>query len=271
MFEDTFVVVRGAGDLATGVIHRLVRSGFPVIATDIDNPTVIRRTVAFAEAIWRGEATVEGMTARRADSPDQALQICQEGMVPIIADPEAGITERLNPFALVDAILAKKNLGTRRGMADVVIGLGPGFSAGEDVDVVIETNRGHDLARLILEGAAEPNTGVPGSVGGKTDERVLRAPGEGLFRGVRRIGDQVQAGETVAEVAGLPVVTRIDGILRGLLRDGLSVTGGFKVADVDPRCRREHCFTISDKARAIGGGVLEAILMFLTAKKGVAG
>ena len=176
MFENTFVVVRGAGDLATGVIHRLVRSGFPVIATDIDNPTVIRRTVAFAEAIWQREATVEGMTARRADSPDQALQICQEGMVPIIADPEAGITERLNPFALVDAILAKKNLGTRRGMAEVVVGLGPGFSAGEDVDVVIETNRGHDPRPIDPRGYGRAQYRCAGQRGRKKPMNGCSAP-----------------------------------------------------------------------------------------------
>ena len=271
MFGETLVVVRGAGDLATGVIHRLVRSGLPVIATDIGDPTVIRRTVAFAEAIPNGEAIVEGMIARRADSPDQAIQFCQEGIVPVIVDPEANITKRLNPFALVDAILAKKNLGTSRGMADVVIGLGPGFSAGGDVDVVVETNRGHDLARLIFEGTAEPNTGIPGNVGGKTDERVIRSPSEGVLRGVRRIGDRVQAGDVVAKIDEVPVVTKIDGILRGLLRNDLAVTKGFKVGDVDPRCQKEHCFTISDKARAIGGGVLEAILMFLATKKGVVG
>lgn len=270
MLGETLVVVRGAGDLASGVIHRLVRSGLPVIATDIGDPTVIRRTVAFAEAIPDGEAIVEGMIARRVDSPDQALQFCQEGIVPVIVDPEANITERLNPLALVDAILAKKNLGTRRGMAGVVIGLGPGFSAGDDVDVVVETNRGHDLGRLIFEGTAEPNTGIPGNVGGKTDERVIRSPSEGVLRCVRGIGDRVQVGDVVAKIDGIPVVTKIDGILRGLLRNGLAVTKGFKVGDVDPRCQKEHCFTISDKARAIGGGVLEAILMFLATKKGVA-
>ena len=160
MFEENWVVVRGAGDLATGVIHRLVRSGFPVIATDIASPSVIRRTVAFAEAVAEGECTVEGITARRVEDMEEAVRVGREGIVPVLVDPEARIVESLNPFAVVDAILAKKNIGTRRGVADVVIGLGPGFTAGEDVDVVIETNRGHDLARVILEGTAEPNTGT---------------------------------------------------------------------------------------------------------------
>lgn len=270
MFEESWVVIRGAGDLATGVIHRLVRSGFPVIATDIPSPTVIRRTVAFAEAVPEGECTVEGIMARRVDDLEEAMRVGREGIVPVLVDPGARLVERLNPFAVVDAILAKRNVGTRRGIADVVIGLGPGFTAGEDVDAVIETNRGHDLARVILEGSAEPNTGVPGNVGGKSSERVLRAPCAGVFRSLREIADPVRSGEAVAEVEGRPVVTEIDGILRGLLRDGLPVTKGFKVADVDPRCRREHCFTISDKARAIGGGVLEALLMRLSMQNRVA-
>ncbi|MFQ5915058.1 MAG: selenium-dependent molybdenum cofactor biosynthesis protein YqeB [Nitrospinota bacterium] len=271
MFEDAFVVVRGAGDIATGVIHRLVRSGFPVIATEIASPSVIRRTVAFAEAVLEGECAVEGMTARRADDAQQALRLCREGLVPVVVDPQARIVQELKPFALVDAILAKRNVGTRRADADVVIGLGPGFVAGEDADVVIETNRGHDLARLILEGSAEPNTGVPGNVGGHSAGRVLRAPCAGVFRAVRKIADRVKAGEAVAEVDGRPVVTAIEGVLRGLLRDGMKVEEGFKVGDVDPRCRPEHCFTISDKARAIGGGVLEALLMHLSTRKHVAG
>lgn len=271
MFEDTLVVVKGAGDIATGVIHRLVRSGFPVIATELPSPTVIRRTVAFAEAVREGEVTVEGIAARRVEDAEEALRLAREGIVPVLVDPEAKVVRRLKPFAVVDAILAKRNLGTRRGDAEVVIGLGPGFTAGEDVDVVIETNRGHDLARILLEGSAEPNTGVPGNVGGRTAERVLRAPCAGVFRSVRRIGDSVKAGEKVAEVDGRPVAAEIEGILRGLLRDGLEVTEGFKVGDVDPRCRREHCFTISDKARAIGGGVLEALLMSLSSRRRVAG
>ncbi|MFQ5693031.1 MAG: selenium-dependent molybdenum cofactor biosynthesis protein YqeB [Nitrospinota bacterium] len=271
MFEDVLVVVRGAGDIATGVIHRLVRSGFPVIATETASPTVIRRTVAFAEAVAGGECTVEGITARRVEGDEEALRLAREGIVPVLVDPGGDVIRRLKPFAVVDAILAKRNLGTRREDAEVVIGLGPGFTAGEDVDVVVETNRGHDLARVILEGTAEPNTGVPGSVGGHAGDRVLRAPCGGEFRAVRKIGDAVRAGDRVAEVGGRPVVTAIDGVLRGLLRDGLTVTEGFKVGDVDPRCRREHCFTISDKARAVGGGVLEALLMHLTSRDQVPG
>lgn len=270
MFEDYLIVIRGAGDIATGVIHRLVRSGFPVIALETPSPTVIRRTVAFAEAVAEGEATVEGMTARRVDDLREALRLTRERTVPVVVDPEARLVQRLKPFAVVDAILAKRNVGTKRSDAEVVIGLGPGFVAGEDVDVVIETNRGHDLARIILDGAAEPNTGVPGNIGGHSTDRVLRAPCAGVFHPIRAIGDQVKVGDQVAEVDGRPVETSIDGILRGLLRDGLEVTEGFKVADVDPRCRREHCFTISDKARAIGGGVLEALLMHLSTRKSVA-
>lgn len=265
------VVVKGGGDLATGVAHRLHRVGMKVIVTELAQPTVIRRAVAFASAIFEGEVTVEGVTARRVDDAAQALALLPEGIIPVVVDPSASVlrpervegVRELKPNVVVDAILAKRNTGTKITDAPVVVALGPGFTAGLDAHAVIETNRGHDLGRVILEGQATPDTGIPGPVMGYASERVVRAPGKGAFRGVKAIGDMVEAGDVVARVGDQPVLAPISGVLRGLLADGLVVKEGMKVGDVDPRGAREHCFTISDKARAIGGGVLEAILYLL--------
>jgi len=258
------VVVRGAGDLATGTIVRLVRSGFRVIALETAQPTAIRRAVALSEAVYEGRARVEDVEARLAAGADEALARASDRLVPIVVDGKGETIARLRPFALVDAIIAKRNLGTRRGMADVVVAVGPGFTAGVDVDAVIETNRGHDLGRVILEGQAEPDTGVPGSIDGATSQRVLHAPEPGRFVAVCAIGDCVAAGQVVAAIEGgrrTEIRAGLAGVVRGLLRPGLEVPKGFKVGDIDPRGKREHCFTISDKARAVGGGVLEALLM----------
>jgi xanthine dehydrogenase accessory factor len=263
--REEIVVIRGAGDLATGIAHRLWRSGFPVLMLEIPRPTVIRRTVALAEAVYEGEVMVEDLRGRRVESVAAARSAWAEGAVPVLVDPEAQSVKELAPTVLVDAIMAKRNLGTRRGMAPVVIGVGPGFTAGEDVDAVVETQRGHDLGRVILEGSAAPNTGVPADVMGYAEERVLRVPqdGAGEWDPVVQIGDMVTAGQVVAYAGGKEVKTRISGVVRGLLRPGLEVFPGMKVGDVDPRGGRELCFTISDKARAVGGGVLEAICFFL--------
>lgn len=255
------IVIKGAGDIATGIAHRLNRSGFRIITTERSQPTVIRRTVSFAEAIYTGNIVVEGAIAEKA-SMEQALQVVEEGKIPVVVDPSGEIIKKLRPWAVVDAIMAKQNTGTQITDAPVVVGVGPGFVAKTDVHAVIESMRGHYLGRVLLTGHALPNTGIPGEVGGYTNERILRAPCSGIFHAVRNISDQVSAGETVAWVNGKPVVAAISGILRGLLREGLSVETGMKVGDIDPRCRPEHCFTISDKARAIGGGVLEALLYF---------
>jgi xanthine dehydrogenase accessory factor len=264
MLEDILVVIKGGGDLATGVAHRLHRAGMPVVVTELAQPTVIRRAVALASAVYEGQVEVEGLVARLVESDQQIHAALAEGQVPVVIDPRGEVITRLCPTAVVDAIMTKRNTGaTAITDAPIVIGLGPGFTAGVDVHAVIETNRGHHLGRVILSGNAEPHTGVPGPTAGFTVERVLRAPCEGIFKGERRIGDLVKAGEAVASVAGEPVIARISGVLRGLLADGLSVKAGAKVGDVDPRGVREHCFTISDKARAIGGGVLEAVLYFL--------
>ncbi len=265
MLADILVVVKGGGDLATGVVHRLHRAGMRVMVTELAQPTVIRRAVAVASAVFEGQMEVEGLVARLVESDEGIRAALAEGQVPVIIDPSAGVLTRLHPTVVVDAIMAKRNTGTAITDAPIVIGLGPGFTAGVDVHAVIETNRGHHLGRVILSGSAEPHTGVPGPTAGFTAERVLRAPCEGTLIGKRRIGDPVEAGEAVASVAGQPVAANISGVLRGLLADGLSVKAGMKVGDVDPRCVREHCFTISDKARAIGGGVLEAVLYLLRA------
>ena len=259
------VLIRGAGDIATGIAIRLWRAGVQVVMTDLPQPTAIRRTVCFSQAIVLGETQVEDATARRAEDILQARRICAAGEISVLADPELRCREELRPDALVDAILAKKNLGTTRDMAPLTIALGPGFTAGQDVDAVVETKRGHRLGRIIREGAAIPNTGIPGVIGGYGKERVIHAQTEGIFQDVRKIGDLVEAGEIIAQIRtsegkSFPVTTQIGGILRGLLRDGYPVTPGFKVADVDPRREElENCFLISDKARCIAGSVLELI------------
>ena len=284
MLKDILVVVKGGGDLATGVVHRLHRVGMKVIVTELAQPTVIRRAMAFASAVFEGEVTVEGVVARRVKDAAQALALLPEGIIPVVVDPQAsalcpepfglaqgrrveGVRE-LKPTVVVDAIIAKRNTGTKISDAPVVVALGPGFTAGLDAHAVIETHRGHDLGRVILEGQAAPDTGTPGPVMGYASERVVRAPGRGVFRGVKAIGDMVEAGDVVARAGDQPVLAPISGVLRGLLADGLVVKEGMKVGDVDPRGVREHCFTISDKARSIGGGVLEAILYLLREREG---
>lgn len=256
-------LIKGAGDLASGVALRLLRAGFSVVMTEIARPTTVRRTVAFSEAVYDGRATVEGVEGIRADTPDQALRATASGRIPVIVDPSADSVPSLRPLLLVDAVLAKRNLGTTVTDAPAVVALGPGFVAGRDAHAVVETMRGHTLGRVITQGAALPNTGVPGEVGGHAAERVLRAPAAGVFRGVLRIGDQVRAGDVAGHVDDRPVPSRLDGVVRGLLHDGLEVTEGFKLGDVDPRAERAHCFTVSDKALAIAGGVLEAACALL--------
>ncbi|MBI4186311.1 MAG: EF2563 family selenium-dependent molybdenum hydroxylase system protein [Chloroflexi bacterium] len=254
------VLIRGAGELASGVAHRLARSHFKVCLTEIPYPQAVRRETSFCEAVYDGEKEVEGVVARLVQSPDEIPAVWQEGKVPLLIDPEARVKNVLKPDVLLDAIIAKKNLGTRITDAPLVIGLGPGFQAGKDVHLVVETNRGHNLGRVISEGEAEANTGVPGEIAGVTAERVLHAPKAGKLSTSWRIGDHVEAGEAIGRVDGSPVVTLVGGVIRGLLRDGAEVHRGMKMGDVDPRGIEEYCYTVSDKARAIAGGVLEAIL-----------
>ncbi|TKJ31666.1 MAG: molybdenum hydroxylase [Chloroflexi bacterium B3_Chlor] len=258
--EDVRVLVKGGGDLASGVVYRLHRTGMQVMVTELPQPTVIRRVVAFASALYEDALEIEGIVGRRVSSLEEAQASLEACEVPVMADPEGKVIPEWSPDVLVDGILAKRNLGTKITDAPIVIGLGPGFVAGVDVHAVIETKRGHYLGRVILEGSAAPDTGVPGAVMGYTVERVLRAPRSGVFQGERQIGDEVREGEVVGHVDGAPVVAGITGVLRGLLADGLAVSESLKVGDIDPRGVRRHCFTISDKALAIGGGVLEAIL-----------
>nr|WP_307986750.1 selenium-dependent molybdenum cofactor biosynthesis protein YqeB [uncultured Oscillibacter sp.] len=255
-------VIRGAGDLASGIALRLRRAGIRVVMTDVERPTAIRRTVCFSQAVVLGETVVEGVTARRASSPKDALALLEEGVIPVLADPEGACIPALRPAAVVDAILAKRNLGTKITDAPVVIGVGPGFTAGEDCHAVVETMRGHYLGRVMYQGSAIPNTGIPGLIGGFAGERVLRAPADGVFRQVLDIGAQVKMGDVAATVDGQPMVCTLDGVLRGILADGTPVHKGMKAGDIDPRCEIRHCYCASDKALAVGGGVLEAILHF---------
>lgn len=254
------VVVKGGGDLGTGVAWRLHRCGFHVLVTEVAEPTVIRRAVAFANVVYVGTMTVDGITARLAADDHEALAVWDSDEVPVMVDAESAVVLRLQPDAVVDAIIAKRNTGTSIADAPIVVALGPGFSAGVDCHAVVETHRGHDLGRVIEEGSAEPNTGIPGTIGGEGGRRVLRAPRAGVFRGRRAIGDLVQEGEIVANVESEPIPARIDGVVRGLLHEGLAVRAGQRVGDIDPRGVLEHCFTISDKALAVGGGVVEAIM-----------
>ncbi len=260
LFPNLLVLVKGGGDLGTGVAWRLHKSGFPVVVTELANPLVVRRTVAFASAVYNGEIAVEGVTAWKAADEGEARGLIEDGIIPVLVDPVCESRLALNPTVLVDAIMAKKNTGTQLSDAPFVIALGPGFTPGVDCHCVIETQRGHNLGRALWSSPAEPNTGRPGEIAGKSAERVLRSPCEGIVAGVRRIGDRVNAGDIIARVNGAEVLSPFDGVLRGLVHDGLSVKTGAKIGDVDPRAQREHCFTLSDKALAVGGGVLEAIL-----------
>ena len=265
LFPDTLILLKGAGDLGTGVAWRLHKAGFPVIITELAQPRVVRRTVAFASAVYDGAITVEGITARRAASYDDARALLDVGIVPVLIDPETHARESIGvaPQVLTDAVMAKRNTGTRIADAPFVLALGPGFTPGVDCHAVIETQRGHNLGRVLWDRAAESNTGVPGEIGGKGAERVLRAPCEGTLEQRLEIGDWVARGDVIARVANADVLAPLDGILRGLVHDGLVVQAGTKIGDVDPRAQREHCFTIGDKARAVGGSALEAILTWM--------
>lgn len=254
------VLIRGAGDLATGVAHRLHRSGFKVLMLELPEPLVVRTTVSFAAAVFKEQITVEGVTAACCPDLDRAKDLLKNGVIPVLIDPEAKAKDELNPPVLVDAIMAKGNRVTKITDAALVIGLGPGFRAGRDVHAIVETKRGHDLGKVIYSGSAAANTKVPGDIAGYGIERLLRAPCAGLFRPVKKIGDLVEKGETVAFVAKTPVQAATSGLVRGMLFEGLTVPEGAKVGDVDPRGSLIDYTTISEKARAIGGGVLEAIM-----------
>ena len=260
------IIVRGGGDIATGTIYKLVKSGFHVLILEIAHPSAIRRNVAFSEAVYEEKWQVEDMTCHLAHDIKEAEQIMKAGNPALMIDPNGEMIKQLHPIAVVDAILAKKNLGTTRDMAPITIALGPGFTAGEDVDVVIETMRGHRLGRIIKEGSAIPNTGIPGVIKGFGKERVIHSPAKGILRNICHITDMVTKDQLLAKIETadgeiVDVPASMDGLLRGLIRDGYPVTKGFKIADIDPRAEEyDNCFTISDKARCIAGGVLEALL-----------
>ena len=262
---ENLIIVRGGGDLATGTIYKMKKCGFPVLILETETPSAIRRNVAFSEAVYQGQQTVEDMTCCLAASLEEAECFLAEGKLTLLVDPAGEAIGALKPMAVVDAILAKKNLGTHKDIAPITIALGPGFEAGYDVNAVIETKRGHNLGKVLWHGCAAPNTGVPGIIAGFGKERVIHSPAEGILRNVKKITDTVAKGEVIAVVetaeGTVPVEASLDGLLRGLIRDGYPVIKGFKIADIDPRMNEyENCFTISDKARCIAGGVVEAVL-----------
>ena len=274
MNKEILIICRGGGDLATGIVHRLFRAGYQVLILETAEPAAIRRQVSFCEAVYEGTATVEGVTAERIyTAKKQAVEeVLQRGRIPLLVDPDGRSIEVLKPDVVVDAIIAKKNLGTYKEMAPLVIGIGPGFVAGKDVHLVVESMRGHNLARIFTTGSALPNTGIPGNIGGFTKERVLHAETAGYMKNIRQIGDIVEKGEEIARIykkmtedgtfsgSYVSVEASISGIIRGLIREGYHFQKGFKIADIDPReSELANCFTISDKARSIGGSVLEAV------------
>jgi xanthine dehydrogenase accessory factor len=261
------VVIRGAGDLATGVAHRLHRSGFRVLLLEVAQPLVVRRTVSFAQAVIDGTMIVEHVTAVHARSVQEIHDAWQRGEIPVYVDPAAAILKDIQADAVVDATLAKRDTGMRMDMASLTIALGPGFEAGKQVHVVIETMRGHNLGQLFFTGAALPDTGNPDPVMGYGPERVLRSPCTGPIRHVLDIGAQVKKDAVICYVGEAPVRAPFDGVVRGLIMNGREVPERLKIGDVDPRLVTDHCYTISDKARALGGSVLEAILYWNNRKK----
>lgn len=255
------ILVRGGGDLASGVIHRLYRCGYRVLILESEAPSAIRREVSFCEAVYEGETFVEGILCRKISSTAECEKVWQEGEIPLLADEKGACIKEFAPDAVIDAILAKRNLGTTKEMAPLTIALGPGFAAGYDVDFVVETMRGHDLGKIIEDGEALPNTGTPGLIAGVGRERVIHSPAEGVILNKMKIADFVEKGQVIATVGDVPVLASLTGILRGIIRDGYKVYKGMKIADIDPRKEeKENCYTISDKARCIAGSVVEILL-----------
>lgn len=255
------IAIKGAGEMASAVAWRLYMANLRrIFMLEIDNPLAVRREVSFCEAVHEGHKDVEGVKAVLAQSADEIKNCWQNNAIAVLAEPRWQSLKPLKANVSVDAIVAKKNLGTKIDEAELVIGLGPGFTAGEDVHYVVETNRGHNLGRVITSGSAEPNTGIPGSIQGYAGERVLWAPCDGIFEAHRQIGDYVNKDETLGSVEELKVNAGIDGVVRGLIRSGSNVIKGLKLGDIDPRSEKSYCYTISDKARAIAGSVLEVIL-----------
>jgi xanthine dehydrogenase accessory factor len=259
--RELIVAIKGAGEMASAVAWRLYMANIKkILMVEIEKPLAVRRGVTFCEAIYDRFKAVEGVEAVRAFGPNDIDNAWRSGRIALASDPRWTLLSQMEPDLVVDAILAKRNLGTRMREAELVLGLGPGFHAGRDVHMVIETKRGHNLGRIITDGPAEPNTGIPGAIGGFTEERVLRSPADGIFTAQRSIGDPINAGNPVGMVQGVEIQAGISGVIRGVIRSDTAVTAGMKIGDVDPRGRREYCYTISEKARAIGGAVLEALM-----------
>jgi xanthine dehydrogenase accessory factor len=263
MLDSPRVLIKGGGDLASGVAHRLQQAGFHVLITELQQPLVVRRSVAFASAVMQGEVVVEGVRARRISSPAETSEVWARHEIAVLVDPRAESVAIIKPLSVVDAIVAKTNTGTRLADASIVVALGPGFTAGVDAHAVVETNRGHNLGRVYYSGSAELDSGRPAPVRGVSQERVLRAPVAGAFSGAVEIGAPVAVGTLVGTVGGEPICAAVNGVIRGLIADGTVVSAGLKIGDVEPGGAPAHCFTISDKSRAIGGGVLEAIMHLL--------
>ncbi len=260
LFESVPILIKGGGDLASGVAYRLIKAGFPVIITELATPLAIRRTVAFGAAVYEGQITIEGLTARHIDNPPDASAVLASGDIPVLVDEDGSSARLLTLPVVVDARMAKQNLGTSTDDAPLVVALGPGYTAGKDCHAVIETNRGHFLGHVIWQGSAQPNTGLPGAVKGHVADRVLRAPADGYLTPLVKIGDTLRTGQLIGTVAGLPVTAPFDGLLRGLIHPSVPVSAGIKIGDVDPRAERDICYKISDKSLAIGGAVVEAVL-----------
>ncbi len=261
VLKDRIILIKGAGEMATGVACRLYDSNLRrILLLETASPLAVRRHVSFCEAVHEGAKVVEGIAAVRVSNEAELLNAWAEGKIAVRVDPQGESVSSIKPDVLIDATLAKRNLGISIDDAPLVVALGPGFEAGDDCHVVIETNRGHDLGRLLSSGSAEANTGVPGTIGGYTKERVLRSPADGCFITERQIGDKVRAGEVIGRVGNAEVIASINGILRGLIRPGSSVRKGLKIGDIDPRGEKIYCDTISEKARSLGGAVLEAVL-----------
>ncbi|SHH86379.1 selenium-dependent molybdenum cofactor biosynthesis protein YqeB [Clostridium grantii] len=265
MFKNFTIVVRGGGDIATGIIHRLYRAGFKVIVLEVEKPSLIRRRVSFGQSIYDKEIEIEGIKSKHVETFSEAIECLEQGIIPVIIDEQGEIIKNNKIDVVVDAILAKKNLGTTMEMASVIIGVGPGFTVGKDVHAIIESNRGHNLGKVILEKnkSAESNTGIPGNIMGFTEERVVRAVGEGNIKIVKDIGALVKKRDVLATIEGKKVEAKIDGVVRGMINEGFYVFDGMKIGDIDPRGNKENCFEISDKARSVGGGVLEAVCYLL--------
>jgi xanthine dehydrogenase accessory factor len=254
------ILIRGGGEMASGIAHRLHQCHMKVLICEIAAPTTVRRSVAYADAVFKGRQTIEGVEAIKVPTIADAQEAWSRGAIPLLIDPDTVRGKAFKPVVLVDAIMAKRDSSTKLTDAPLVIGVGPGFIAGQNVHAVVESNRGYHLGRVIWQGGAEPDTGVPAPVAGHTEARVFRAPRDGRFNAQRQIGELVSAGEIVGEIAGEPVRAAIAGLIRGMLHDGVEIQAGMKLGDIDPRGEREYVDSISDKARAIGGGVLEAIL-----------